>query len=220
LKIDSTKKNILLLGDSHAASLSASLREQFAAHNINLLQATASSAFPFLIKNGTSEFHHQLYQYIFYEFLIKNKKHIDGVILGGSWYKVPQEDVVEPLLQVTRYLKTLGIPVIIMGQTNLYTIPFPSIIAKGMESNTDLTYRYSIKQAAVFNDFLKQKLKPYYIDIYYNKEIPAMSSNFDPYEFDRNHLSKYGADLVVKKILSDPIFIDQFRKIYFQKTLN
>jgi peptidoglycan/LPS O-acetylase OafA/YrhL len=217
LKIDSTKKNILLLGDSHAASLSASLREQFAAYNINLLQATASSAFPFLKKDGTSEFHHQLYQYIFYDFLIKNKKHINGVILGGSWYQVPQEDVVEPLLQVTGYLKTLGIPVVIMGQTNIYAIPFPSIIAKGMESNTDLTYIYSNKQAGVFNDFLKQKLKPYYIDIYYNNQIPAVSANFDPYEFDRNHLSKYGADLAVKKILSDSIFIDQFRKIYFQK---
>ncbi|MDR3694493.1 acyltransferase family protein [Mucilaginibacter sp.] len=220
LKIDSTQKNILLLGDSHAASLSASLREQFAAHHINLLQATASSAFPFLKKNGTSEFHHQLYQYIFYEFLTKNKGHIDGVILGGSWYQVPQLDVVEPLLQVTRYLKTLGIPVIIIGQTNIYAIPFPSIIAKGMESNTDLTDIYSNKQAAVYNDFLKQKLKPYYIDVYYNKQTPAVSSNFDPYEFDRNHLSKYGADLAVKKILSDSIFIDQFRKIYYKKMLN
>jgi len=220
LKIDSTKKNILLLGDSHAASLSASLREQFAAHHINLLQATASSAFPFLTENGNSEFHHQLYRYIFHEFLIKNKKHIDGVILGGIWYKVPQIDVVGPLLQVTQYLKTLGIPVIIMGQTNVYTIPFPTIIAKGMESNTDFTNIYSIKQAAAFNDFLKQKLKPYYIDVYYNKQIPAVSSNSDPFEFDRNHLSKYGADLVVKKILSDPIFIDQFGKIYFQKILN
>jgi hypothetical protein len=47
-----------------------------------------------------------------------------------------------------------------------------------------------------------------------------VSPNFDPYEFDRNHLSKYGADLAVKKILSDSIFIDQFRKIYVQKMLN
>jgi len=220
LKIDSTKKNILLMGDSHAASLSASLREQFAAHNINLLQATASTAFPFLTKNGPSEFHHQLYHYIFYEFLIKNKKHIDGVILGGSWYIDPQEEIVEPLLQVTSYLKTLDIPVIIIGQTNVYTIPFPSIIAKGMESNTDLTDIYSNKKAAVFNDFLKEKLKPYYIDVYYRKEIPKISPGFDPYEFDDNHLSKYGADLTVKKIISDPIFINRFKKIYFEKTIN
>ncbi len=118
LKIDSAKKNILLLGDSHAASLSASLRKQFAAHNINLVaEQLHLLTYPFLRKTGLPEFHHQLYQYIFYEFLIKNKKYIDGVILGGSWYMNPQEEVVEPLLQVTRYLKTLGIPVIIMGQT-------------------------------------------------------------------------------------------------------
>ncbi len=89
-----------------------------------------------------------------------------------------------------------------------------------MESNTDLTDIYSNKQAAVFNDFLKQKLRPYYIDVYYNKEIPAVSSNFDPYEFDHNHLSKYGADLTVKKIISDPIFINRFKKVYSEKTFN
>lgn len=220
LKIDTARKNILLLGDSHAASISASLREQFAAHHINLLQATASSAFPFLTDNGEADFHHQLYRYIYREFLIKNKNHIDGVILGGIWYKRPQVEVVGPLLEVIQYLKTLGIPVVIMGQTNVYSIPFPSIIAKGMQSNTDFTNLYSIKQAAAFNDFLKQKLRPYYIDVFYNKQLPAVSSGFDPYEFDRNHLTKYGADMVVKRILSDPIFTGQFGKIYYQKKLN
>jgi peptidoglycan/LPS O-acetylase OafA/YrhL len=219
LKIDSGKTNILLLGDSHAASLSSSLREQLEGYNINLLQATASGGFPFLEKNGPYKFCHQLYNYIFYEFLIKNKRHIDGVILAGSWFPHPNE-VVQPLLRVTGYLKSLGIPVVIIGQTNVYTIPFPSVIAKGMESNTDLTNIYSNKKTSIFNDYLKQELKPYYIDVYYKKETPKISPNLDPYEFDDNHLSKYGADLVVKRILSDSTFISHFEKTKLMATFN
>ncbi len=220
LKIDSTQKNILLIGDSHAASLSASFKEQFAGHHIHLLQATASSAFPFIPKNTGADFHHQLYQYIYDDFLVKNKKHIDGVILCGSWYKYPEQEVVEPLLQATRYLKTLGIPVVIIGQTNIYTLQLPTIIARGMEHNTDLTAIFTVKQAGAYNEFLKQKLQPYYIDVYYPKAIPPVSPNADPFVFDRSHLSRYGADLVVKKIVADPIFTDQFRNSYFKHGTN
>jgi len=219
LKIDSTQKNILLLGDSHAASLSSSLRAPLRTYHINLLQATASQGFPFLIKNGNSEFCELLYHYIYYDFLKKNKSHIDGVILAGSWLPHSNE-VADPLLQVCKYLKMLNIPVIIIGQTNAYTIPFPTIIAKGMASNTDLTDIYSNKNASVLNAFLKVKLKDYYVDVYYDKNIPKLSANFDPFEFDDNHLSKYGADLVVKRIISDSIFKKQFKLIVPMKTFN
>ena len=212
LKIDTAKKNILLLGDSHAACLSLALREQFKSRNINFLQATASYSFPFLKENGTNVFCHQLYQYIFYEFLVKNKKHIDGVILGGNWREEPK-DVVKPLLQVADYLRGLGIPVVIIGQTNGYSIPFPAIVAKGLENNTDLTHVYSDRKADTLNDFLKEKLKPYYIDIHYKKEVPKLSPKLDPYMTDRDHLSRYGADLAAKKIFADPVFINHFRKL-------
>ena len=206
LKIDSSRKNFLLLGDSHAAALSSSLREEFARRNINFLQATAAFGFAFLDDNGPSDYCHQLYKYIFYDFLIKNKQHIDGVILGGNWFPHPKE-VVEPSLKVIYYLKKLGIPVVILGQSNVYTIPFPSIIAKGLENNTDLTAFYTDKKTTVFNDFMNEKLKPYYIDIYYRTTIPKLSPNLDPYLFDTDHPTKYGADLMVKKIFSDPRFI-------------
>jgi len=208
LKIDSTKKNILLLGDSHAACLSGSFREIFAANHINLLQATSSyPAFPFLWENGSAEFSHQLFHYIFYDFLIKNKKHIDGIILGGSWYSNANgSEVVSPLLKVCAYLKQLGIPVVIIGQANVYTLPLPSIMAKGLENNTDVTGFFSDKKAATLNNFLKEKLSPYYVDVYYNKQIPPISTSSEPYMFDSNHFSKYGADLAVKKIFTDPVF--------------
>jgi peptidoglycan/LPS O-acetylase OafA/YrhL len=205
IKIDSTKKNFLLLGDSHAACLSSSFREEFAKRNINFLQATAAYGFAFLDDNGPSNFCHQLYRYMFYDFLIKNKQHIDGVILGGNWYPHPKE-IIEPSLKVIKYLKSLGIPVVIIGQTNVYTIPFPSIIAKGLENNSNVTDFYADKKTAIFNDFMKEKLSANYIDVYFRSDIPKLSPNLEPYLFDTDHLSKYGADLAVQKIFADPLF--------------
>jgi hypothetical protein len=206
LKIDSAKKNVLLLGDSHAACLSESFREQLRSKNINLLQATSSyPAYPFLWENGSLESSHQLFHYIFYDFLIKNKMHIDGVILGGAWYSNGNE-ILGPLLKVCAYLKQLGIPVVIIGQANVYTIPLPSVMAKGLENNTDVTSFFSDKKAATLDAFLKEKFSPYYVDIYYSNQIPPISSGSEPYMFDSNHFSKHGADLVVKKIISDNLF--------------
>lgn len=206
LKVDTNKKNILLLGDSHAACLSASFREMFADHNINLLQATSSfPAFPFLWEGGSSESSHQLFHYVYYDFLVKNKKYINGVILGGSWYP-NTEKFLEPLSEVCLYLKNLDIPIIIIGQCNVYTLALPSVMAKGLENNTDVTDFFSDKKAVVSDEVLKERLKPYYVDIYYKTQIPKLSTASEPYMFDSNHFSKYGADLVVKKIFSDPAF--------------
>lgn len=146
LKIDTTKKNFLLLGDSHAAMLSASFKEQFNKQNINLLQATtAPQGFPFLSQFGNSDFATKLYNYIYFDYLVKNKKYINGVIISGNWYS-NYEEVTEPLLKVINYLKSLGISTVVIGQNNIYIIPFPFIEAKGIEDNSDLTDFYSDKK--------------------------------------------------------------------------
>jgi len=46
LQIDENKKNILLIGDSHAAQFAQSFRETMVKRNINLIQATSSGGFP------------------------------------------------------------------------------------------------------------------------------------------------------------------------------
>ena len=205
LQIDSTKKNILILGDSHAASLAASFRDRFAVNNINVLQANASQGFSFCEDFGTNKFSNDLNRYIYYDFLIKNKKYINGVILAGNWH-TSSEDVIQPLLKVIAYLKNLNIPVVIIGQNNTFTIPFPDVAAKWNENHVNNIDLYTDKQTLYFNNIYKEKLKGYYVDIYYYSGMPIINADDVPFLSDADHLSTFGANLAIKKIFNDPIF--------------
>lgn len=214
LKIDSAKKNILLLGDSHAASLSSSLRTELALKSIKLLQATNTFyEIPVPFKNKNGSFCNSLYRYLYFDFLKKNKKNIDGIIFSYRFASHPNPDqVITPLLEVIQYVQSLKIPIIIIGQNNEYSIDYSDVAAKGLENNSDVSSFYENKWAERVNDSCKQKLKGYYIDIYYKDKIPKLSPNNDPFMFDNNHLSKYGADLAVQKIFSDSLFINFLKK--------
>ena len=206
--IDSTKKNMVLLGDSHAAQYSSSFEEAFKKQNIHFLQATSSGCFPFLEQNGTSAYCSELFNYAYYDFLKRNKNKIDGVILSGNWFTAPTKEYsLACIKKVHDYLTELGIPLVVIGQNETYTIPFPSVAAKNYENNTDVSNFYLEKKTVVTNDFLKDKLKDYYINVF-QLNIPRLSTSFVPYIIDNNHFSKYGADCAIKKVFSDPIFIN------------
>jgi hypothetical protein len=206
LKIDTTKKNVLLLGDSHAAQYSISLKEALKKRNINFMQATSAGCFPFMGNNGTNSFCNELFNYIYFDYVIKNKSKIDGIILSGNWFTAPSNEYVfDELYKVINYLKTQGIPVVIIGQNETYSIPYPSIEAKHFENNIDTRDLYLEKRTLTINNYLKEKYSPYYLNVYNDKTV-GLGPNYTPYMIDLNHFSKYGADLAVQKIFADPIF--------------
>lgn len=209
LTIDTTKKNVLLLGDSHAAALSLSFKEVFKTKNINLLRVHASQGFPFLNNVGDSEFARKIYRYLYHDFIIKNHKYINGVILEGNWF-TGKTEVIEELKQTVAYLKKLNIPVVVIGQNNVFTITYPAIIAKWNESNADNIELYTNKQAYYYNEIYKEKLKPFYVDIYYYSNMPKINKDNEPFYIDNDHFSKFGSDVVVEKILKDKTFINTF----------
>jgi hypothetical protein len=55
------------------------------------------------------------------------------------------------------------------------------------------------------NSFLKEKLKPFYVNIYNKDSLPGMSSDNVPYMFDDHHVTGYGAKLIVQKVLADSV---------------
>ena len=206
LNIDSTKKNILLLGDSHAAELSASFLAALDKKNINFLQASLAGRLPFLPRNNTGKYTNELFDYIFYDFIVKNKNKLNGVILSGDWVSAKtKEAVTAPLTEVIDYLKSEHLPVIIIGQGNIYTIPFSSIAAKSFEYERDFSNLYLDKKSLLMNDFLAKKFSPFYVDIFYRSETPGLNAGNVPYMFDKDHFTTYGADLVVQKIMTDSI---------------
>jgi peptidoglycan/LPS O-acetylase OafA/YrhL len=208
LAIDSSKKNILLIGDSHAGQFSQTFREEFLKRNINLLQLTASAGFPLTRPNGFDR-NVKMVKYIFYDFIPKHASSINGVILSANWIDLKSgnpEQLVKDLNATLKYLKEHHIKAVVLGQNETYTISYPSIAAREFEYGTKVSDKYLETASYKLNTMLKKEFSPTYIDIYNYDKKPSLSKSYDPYMFDKNHLTKYGADLVFKKIESNTAF--------------
>jgi peptidoglycan/LPS O-acetylase OafA/YrhL len=212
LKLDTNKKNYLLLGDSHAAQFAQTLKEMLPKNNYNVVQAGASTCFPLINKNG-GEVCYKIIKYVYHDFIKKNYKNIDGVILGANWINLNsgnRDKLLKDLNNTIAYLNKLHIKVIIIGQNETYSIPYPTIAAKELEYNSAIKHRYLTEKSKEMNQFLSENLAPYYVNDYNLNVSPLISANNTPYMFDENHFSKYGADMVTKIILKDPLVIKFF----------
>jgi hypothetical protein len=202
-------KNILLIGDSHAAQISSSLREVFFDMNIQLSQATASGCLPILPVNGQSRCK-DVINYVYYDYIAKHAHQIDGVIISANWIDSHDDNVtlLNNIMATLRLLDKYHIKTIIIGQNETYTIPYPYIAAWEYQLNTKLARKYIKPRSTLLNDFLKSKLPSQYVDIYNSDSLPGISTTGTPYMLDDHHVTSYGADLQVKKILSNQISRD------------
>jgi hypothetical protein len=206
LLFNTTKKNVLLLGDSHAAELSLSLKEELEKKGINLLQATANECMPFESANGVPR-SYAVMNYIYHDFIVNNSKKIDGIILDAHWFRNfdALNKLSNDLKSTIDYINKYKIKVIVIGQTENYTIRYPIIVAKEYQFNRNLAAHFLNKDSYITNQVLSKKFQSVYIDIYNSNQKTPPSSVNTPYMFDNNHFTKYGADLATKKILSNAI---------------
>lgn len=122
LAMDPNKKNILLIGDSHAAHLWHGLAQ--ALPGINILQATGSSCLP-LSTNApdTPKNCRELTDFIFNDF-IRNSP-IDGIILNASWGGADRERIVTTLNLAKRTVNFVAV----IGPTIQYDLSLPKLLA-------------------------------------------------------------------------------------------
>lgn len=206
LSINPAGKNFLLIGDSHATDLSESLRARFIDQNVNVMVATASGCSPFVDEKKGRKLCKELLNYTFKVFVEKNAGKIDGVIISANWVNRGRQSEVKKGLETTlAYLEKYNIPVIIIGQNEIYSVTYPVLKARELQFNKNLTDVYVNKGCYRINDFMKANFKPYYIEIINKNAIPALGPNYSPYMFDKDHFTPYGAKLTVNKIMADPI---------------
>lgn len=182
------RKNVLLLGDSHAAQLNAMLR----AHNpgVNIMQATASGCLPLLGSQGRATCV-DLWRDVTRRFLPKH--HLDAIILAGYWSASSPERAIA----TARALSAYADEVLIIGPNPTYTIPFPRALAVA-ESDHDLATldRYRTVLPREVDDRF-ETLAPFPARVHYisyfrticRTRCPLYSSSGEPTDFDRNHLS-------------------------------
>jgi peptidoglycan/LPS O-acetylase OafA/YrhL len=199
-----SKKNILLLGDSHAGVFAQSLKEQLEKQDINLLQATVSTSYPLLDTKGPKA-SCELIDYMYQKFIPENAKHIDEVILVGFWgsQQYPDETLKLKLQKVIQYFKEKNITLKMIGQTPSYSIIFPNILALKIKNSTVKEENYINPSSAHINHYLQTFIpKDIYIDIYTLPEVHKYNGQ-DPYMHDDDHLSKYGADQIIIYLLKN-----------------
>jgi peptidoglycan/LPS O-acetylase OafA/YrhL len=208
LTIKPDSKNFLLMGDSHSADIAEPFRKRFKDKNINIMVATSTGCYPFTNQKGGDKLCLGLVDYALNVFVKKNAAQIDGVIISANWVKTKPGNRIQLAkdLQATiAYLESYKLKVIVVGQSEAYTITYPTLKAKELQFKTRLTQRYLRKQCYVVNDFMKNKFKPYYIDIINKNAFPELGPDYTPYIFDKDHFTPYGGDLAISKILTDPI---------------
>lgn len=203
LQLQANRQNILLIGDSHAAHLSQSLREHFEKEGIHLNQASASGCLPLINANGRNECV-EIINYIYHDYIKNNANLISGVIISGNWLEKIEnkEQLITDLRNTIDYLHKLKIKAVIIGQNETYTMPYASIAALEYEHNETLWTNYFNRDSYLLNEALKKEFKDLYINIYSSKSIKHLSEDLTPYMSDENHFTKYGADLTVGEIVS------------------
>ncbi|GAB2971765.1 hypothetical protein GCM10027049_01700 [Mucilaginibacter puniceus] len=208
LSIKPDGKNFILIGDSHSADISEPFRRYFKDKNVNIMVATASGCYPFVNEKGGSKVCLALVDHVLKKFIVQNAGRIDGVIISANWVKTKpsnREKLEKDLRATIDYLEENKLKVIVIGQSEAYTITYPALKAKEIQFNTRLTNRYLRGQCYVVNNFLKDKFKPYYIDIINKNSFPALGPDYAPYIFDKDHFTPYGGELAINKILADSL---------------
>jgi peptidoglycan/LPS O-acetylase OafA/YrhL len=212
LPIHKGKRNVVLLGDSHAAQFFQAFKLHFANKGINLAHASASSCLPLKTAEGPGPGNcSDLLNYIYGEFFPENAADIESVILSANWVDNSQgkEQLLKDIKNTVAYFDSLGIKSVVLGQTETYKVDFSTIAAREHEYGINVSDNYLDEETIIINDYLKAGIRDKYIDLFHMSYIRKVSPAKIPYMFDQNHLTEFG----VEQVLNGRVYKDQRFKL-------
>jgi peptidoglycan/LPS O-acetylase OafA/YrhL len=199
---DPSKKNYLLLGDSHSAMLWSALASALPASHV--MQASTAACEPALAPSGSSDCK-QMMSYIFQQYLPEHP--VDALFVVGRWEK---RDL-GPLTQLTAWAKDHHQPVIVFGPVAEYDAPLPRLLAYSIAWNQPhLASEHRIDTKTIdaeMQDLAASTWHVPYISMY--REICgaegcleyADAAHTIPLMGDTNHLSMPGAAFLVQRLV-------------------
>lgn len=207
LRLDPSRKNVLLVGDSHAAQWYFALKQNY--QNVNVLQATASGCRPLIGTDGDKRCT-DLREYIFNEFLPQNP--IDAVIISARWR---EEEVTKSLRNTIDYLRNFSKNIYVIGPTVEYYDALPYIYLKFAKFEGGNKYEQNFSQINVESwvdtkifslseviESLTIESKAYYVSVVDLVCSGEKCSSLTPagklMAFDHGHLTLDGSDYIVK----------------------
>ncbi|TWP29224.1 acyltransferase [Apibacter muscae] len=196
VEVDTSKKNVILLGDSHAGMFIKTFKNIFKNSDYNLIQITTNGAYPMIYPNPGKEQEKFFFNYFFKEFFPKNSNHIDLVIISSSYiyYAVSNEDLLEKIDNTESYFKQFNVKTLFLGQNMIYDIDFPTkYYLKNCYSITRKQDETLKENVLKINALLKDKLNDKYLDLL-KLPIKEVSNVGIPYVHDTGHFTFYGAE--------------------------
>lgn len=197
LKLKLDRKNVLLIGDSHAAHLWPGLIANYP--DINFLQATASGCKPVGGTTGEKRCT-DLIEFILRDFLPHH--HIDGIILSARWTAADVSRVKATVTMLHAYVEQIAV----FGSIVEYDQPLPRILAKAAQNN-------EVNFASKFRKFDQaesdrlftttlQGADAKYFSVYQtlcSLQCVVTEGNV-PLQFDYGHLTREGSVFLISKL--------------------
>ncbi|WP_346986625.1 acyltransferase family protein [Chryseobacterium sp. POE27] len=199
------KKNIILLGDSHAGMFSETLHHIFPnTRDTNIIQITADATYPMENSKGIYSNPVNYFNYIFREYLPRYHKNIDLIIVNANYSGYSETEIKNNIRITEQYYSKYNIPTVYIGMTNIYNIDYPTYYYINKKYHAGMYMQEKkFKETENFNTFLKHNLGNRYIDLL-SLNIQKVSSKQFPYIYDTNHLTLFGTEQY-KDILSQKI---------------
>ncbi|SEG69484.1 acyltransferase family protein [Sphingobacterium lactis] len=210
LKIIPEKQNILLIGDSHAAQYSKSIRKKLSP-NQNLLEVSAGFTFPFVPTKGEPQ-PAELMEKTLTEFIPKNAENIDLILISihlpmRNYLNYTEEELVQNLKELASKLASLNLNFYFIGQTESYSVDYGRICLGKEISDQVIEEKYVDKETEELKELMKGAIpKDRYIDLYDLNGLKKLDQSTNtPYMFDSNHLTELGADQIIDLLKSRKI---------------
>jgi len=202
LQEDPHKRNLLLLGDSHAAQLWYGLDSIF--QEVNLMQATASGCKPTVNQSSSADrMCSRLMGYIFSDFLKANR--VDVLVLAARWDASDSG----ALKQTLMWAHERGMKVILFGPIVQYDSALPRLLALSIKSNNPAIpalHRIAYYERLDADMAQLAQIDPDVRYISYFKMLCGHNSCVEyadsgvPLQSDYGHLTSNGSVLVARKI--------------------
>jgi peptidoglycan/LPS O-acetylase OafA/YrhL len=207
LKADATKKNYLLVGDSHAAHLWYGLNATLG--GVNVMQANASGCLPVLDRRPNDAVRCvRMMDLVFSDYLPSH--HVDKLLLSARW-----DAAVLPALDRTLdWAKTRGIEVVLFGPIPQYDMALPRLLAYSWKyKDWNLADRHRVDTYANLDQMMEDRAgaawaqpdwKVRYISLFdvlcNHQSCIEYADGHVPLQRDYGHLTQEGSLAVAKRL--------------------
>jgi peptidoglycan/LPS O-acetylase OafA/YrhL len=203
LNVESGKKYIVLLGDSHAGMFSKTVEEIAKGINCEIIQVTADATYPMINSEGPFQSSKELFNYFFQQQFPKIKDQISLIVICSKYNGYDKAQLEKRISFTENFFNKTKTKTIYLGQTPSFPIDFPTYYYMkeryGITSDNDPDVK---KKDMSTNEFLKKKLDDKYLDLM-SINIKTVDQG-KPFIYDTNHLTYFGAEQY-KAVIKDAI---------------